>query len=255
MRNPFSRRPAAPRRPHASASPAAPPGVLALVVVLLAPALASPARADVEVNLHLPQRAKIDLRGKESVTVAPFLAIAREGETTGPERDVDVEGEFSRYLEKILRRETNLHVVESGPLAFPTYDLEELLEDREFWQDVGERTQADLIVSGSLDFDIQDRTGYRTEEFVSPLDGRTYHRQVLVEQTGFEYDVLMVVVDGVTGRVLHRDNFKDFRSFPSGDVDPVAGMFENLYSLEDRILNVFSQQEVETTRVLFTGGY
>lgn len=251
-------RPAAPRRPAAPPNttlrPAVLAGALALVAALVATGLAPPAGADVEVRLQLPQRAKIDLRGKESVTVAPFLVIAREGETPGPERDVDVEGEFTRYLEKILRRETDLHVVESGPLAFPTYDLEELLEDREFWQDVGERTQADLIVSGSLDFDIQDRTGYRTEEFVSPLDGRTYYRQVLVEQTGFEYDVLMVVVDGVTGRVLYRDNFKDFRSFPSGDVDPVAGMFENLYSLEDRILNVFSQQEVETTRVLFTGG-
>lgn len=242
-----------PHRAATSLRPGMVPWVFALAAGLLASGLASPAEAEVEVRLQLPQRAKIDLRGKESVTVAPFLVIAQEGETRGAERDVDVEGEFGRYLEKILRRETDLHVVEAGPLAFPTYDLAELLEDGAFWRDVGERTQADLIVSGSLDFDVQDRTGYRTEEFVSPLDGRTYYRQVLVEQTGFEYDVLMVVVDGASGRVLYRDNFKDFRSFPSGDVDPVAGMFENLYSLEDRILNVFSQQEVETTRVLFTG--
>jgi hypothetical protein len=29
-------------------------------------------------------------------------------------------------------------------------------------------------------------------------------------------------------------------------------MFENLLSLEDRILNVFTQKEVEAARVLFT---
>lgn len=214
---------------------------------------AAPASAEVEVKLRLPQRAKLDLRGKDSVTVTPFLVVAQEGETSGVERDVDVEGEFTRYLEKILRRETDLRVVEPGPISYPAIDLERLVEEREFWQDLGERLQADLLVAGSLDFDIQDRTGYSTQEFVSPLDGRTYYRQVLVEQTGFEYDILMVVMDGRTGRLLYRDNFKDFRSFTTGNVDPVAGMFENLYALEDRILSVFTQKDVETTRVLFTG--
>ncbi len=230
------------------------PKTLAVPVLLasLAGLAAGPAGADVQVRLLLPQKAKLDLRGKDSVTVVPFLVIAREGERQGPEQDIDVEVEFTRYLQKILRRETDLRVVEPGPVNYPTFDLDQLLEDRDFWRAVGERIQADLVVFGSLDFDIQDRTGYRTEEFVSPLDGRTYYRQVLVEQTGFEYDILMFVVDGGTGRVLYRDNFKDFRSFPSGDVDPIAGMFENLYSLEDRILSVFSQQEVETRRVLFT---
>jgi len=224
--------------------------VLALFVLGLLPA---PARAEVEVRLKLPQRAKLDLRGKESATVLPFLVVTQEGEGPGPERDVDVEGEFTRYLEKILRRETDLRIVEPGPVGYPTYDVDRLLENREFWQDLGERLQADLLVFGNLDFDVQDSTGYQTEEFVSPIDGRTYYRQVLVEETGYRYDILMFVIDGESGRVLYRDNFVDFRSFPSGDVDPIAGMFENLYSLEDRILSVFSQQEVEARRLLFTG--
>lgn len=222
------------------------------VVVLLSVVVGPPARAEVEVRLTLPQKAKLDLRGKDSVVVTPFLVVAEEGETPGPERNVDVEGEFLRYLEKILRRETDLRVLEPGPVSYPSFDLDQLVENERFWQDLAERLQVDLLVAGSLDFDIQDRTGYRTQEFVSPVDGRTYYRQVLVEQTGFEYDILMVVMDGATGRLLYRDNFKDFRSFPTGDVDPVAGMFENLYALEERILSVFTQNEVETTRVLFT---
>lgn len=228
-------------------------GVLVLIGILAGAFAAAPAVAQVEVKLRLPQRAKLDLRGKDSVTVAPFLVVQQEGETGDVERDVDVEGEFTRYLEKILRRETDLRVVEPGPISYPAVELERLVEEGRFWQDLGDRLQADLLVAGSLDFDIQDRTGYRTQEFVSPLDGRTYYRQVLVEQTGFEYDILMVVMDGETGRLLYRDNFKDFRSFATGDVDPVAGMFENLYALEDRILSVFTQKDVETSRVLFTG--
>jgi hypothetical protein len=223
-----------------------------LLSFLLALGAALPAQAQVEVRLKIPQRAKLDLRGKETVTVVPFLVVAEEGETPGAERDVDVEAEFTRYLEKILRRETDLRLVEAGPVGYPTYDLDPLLENAGFWRDLGERVQADLLVFGNLDFDIRENTGYRTEEFVSPIDGRTYYRQVLVEETGYRYDILMLVIDGGTGRVLYRDNFVDFRSFQTGDVDPIAGMFENLYSLEDRILSVFSQQEVEARRLLFT---
>ena len=43
-----------------------------------------------------------------------------------------------------------------------------------------------------------------------------------------------------------------FQSFEGEGTDPLAGMFENLLSLEDRILNVFTQKEVEATRLLFT---
>ena len=90
------------------------------------------------------------------------------------------------------------------------------------------------------------------EEYVSPFDGRTYYRQVLVEQTGFEYDIVVRVFDGETGEQLYVDNFKDFKSFEGERADPLAGMFENLYALEDRLLGIFVQKQVGATRVLLT---
>jgi len=51
---------------------------------------------------------------------------------------------------------------------------------------------------------------------------------------------------------LYQDNFKDFQNFEGESADPLAGMFGNLMSLEDKILNVFTQKEVEATRILFT---
>ena len=217
------------------------------------PLTALPAFAgSVEVKLTLPQRAKLDLQGRKSLAVAPFLVVSQEGAEKIKGRDIDVQKEFNRYLLKVLRRETELKVVEPGPIDFPTYDLEQLSRQADFWRALGERTQTDLILTGGLDFDIQDRSGYRTEEYVSPYNGRTYLRQVLVEQTGFQYDILMQVYDGKTGAVLYQDNFKDFQSFEGENTDPLAGMFENLLSLEDRIVNVFTQKEVEASRILFT---
>jgi len=213
------------------------------------PALAA---GPVEVRLKLPVRAKIDLQGRNTLLPAPFVVVSQEGEGRVRGSDLDIQKEFERYIEKVLRRETDLKIVESGPLDYPTYDLEMLAKDTAFWKMVGERTQADLILAGSLDFDIQDRSGYRTEEYVSPFDGRTYYRQVLVEQTGFEYDIVVMVFDGKTGELEYTDNFKDFKSFEGEQADPLRGMFENLYALEDRMLGVFVQKEVEASRLLFT---
>jgi hypothetical protein len=217
-------------------------------------AAAAPAAADVEVRLRLPVRAKIDLEGRRSVAVAPFLVVSREGADTERVRgsSLDVQKEFERYLTKLLRRETDLRLVESGPIDYPSFDLEVLGANRDFWRAVGERTQADLVLAGSLDFDVQDKSGYRTEEYVSPFDGRTYFRQVLVEQTGFDFDIVMMVFDGRTGERMYFDNFKDFKQFQGERADPLQGMFENLAALEDRILNIFTQKSVEATRVLLT---
>ncbi len=206
----------------------------------------------VEVRLQLPVRARLDLSDRRTVTVAPFLVVTQEGQEAVQRRGLDIQREFERYLFRLLRRQTTLKVVETGPVDYPIYDLDLLSRDIDFWSALGERTQADLILTGSLDFDIQDRSGYRTEEYVSPFDGRTYYRQVLVEQTGFEYDIVMQVMDGRTGELLYSDNFKDFKSFEGEGADPLMGMFENLYALEDRIAGIFAERRVETIRTLFT---
>lgn len=205
-----------------------------------------------EVRLSLPVRARLDLTDHRTITVAPFLVVTQEGQEVVQRRGLDIQGEFERYLLRLLKRQTSLKVIEAGPVDYPIYDLELLSKDVEFWRALGERTQADLLLTGSLDFDIQDRSGYRTEEYVSPFDGRTYYRQVLVEQTGFEYDIVMQVIDGRDGTILYSDNFKDFKNFEGESADPLAGMFENLYALEDRIAGIFAERRVETIRTIFT---
>ena len=222
--------------------------ILILLILLCSPLLAK----KVDVRLTLPVRARLDLTNKSTLVAAPFIVVRQEGEGRLRGSSVDVQVEFERYLIKILKRETDLKILEPGPIDYPTFDLRMLARDADFWRMIGERTQADLILTGSLDFDIQDRSGYRMEEYVSPFDGRTYYRQVLVEQTGFEYDIVVRVFDGETGEQLYTDNFKDFKSFEGERADPLAGMFENLYALEDRLLGIFVQKQIGATRVLLT---
>lgn len=223
-----------------------------VLALLLSLGLGGVAVAEVvNVKLKLPVRAALDLSGRKQLAVTPFIVVRQEGESTFRGRDLDVKEDFHRYLLKVLKRDTGLQVEEIEALDYPSYDLEALSHDRDFWRAIGERTDSDLILAGSLDFDIQDKSGYRLEEYTSPFDGRTYYRQVLVEETGFEFDILMHVYDGITGELLYSDNFKDFKTLEGAGADPVAGMFQNLFALEDRIVGIFAQKEVESTRSLF----
>lgn len=223
-------------------------GAILLCLGILAAPLSA---ASVRVKLELPVKATLDLEGRDSILAVPFLVVRQEGETGFRGRNIDVQEDFQRYLSKLLRRDTELDVRQLEFLDYPTYDLDMLARDSDFWAALGERNDVDLIIAGSLDFDVKDRSGYRLEEYVSPFDGRTYHRQVLVEETGFAFDILLQVYDGETGKLLYLDNFKDFRTLEGSRVDPMAGMFQNLRALEDRIVGIFAQKRVEATRFLF----
>jgi hypothetical protein len=225
----------------------------ATALALLLSLAGLPARAGTtQVKLKLPVRAALDLTGRSDLVVLPFQVVRQEGERTFRGKQLDVRADFQKYLLKVLKRDSGLEVEEVDNVELPTDDFEALSHDADFWRALGERTQTDLILAGSLDFDIQDKSGYRLEEYTSQFDGRTYYRQVLVEETGFEFDILMQVYDGKTGEMLYADNFKDFTTLEGSGADPVEGMFQNLLALEDRIVGIFAKKDVEATRVLYT---
>ncbi|HJW13398.1 MAG TPA: hypothetical protein VJ776_01810 [Thermoanaerobaculia bacterium] len=228
------------------------PAFVALLALLL---VAPPIFAGVsQVRLKLPLRPRLPLRGNEKLALAPFILVT-EAEKARDKRlqNVDLQGEFHRFLKKQVDKKTKLEVIETGPdVKLPTQNLTELARATEFWRSVGAMTGADILVSGSLEFRIEDRSGYKTEEYVSPINGQTYYRQVYVEQTGFLFDIVFLVFDGRTGEKLLQDEFKDFRQTGGRRADELQGLFENLFSLENQILNLFVAREREADRYLFT---
>jgi hypothetical protein len=207
-----------------------------------------------QVRLKLPLKPRLPLRGNERIVLAPFL-IVTETEKARDKRlaNVDLQGEFHRFLKKQLEKKTKLEVTEApSDLKLPTQNLTELSRATEFWRAVGATANADIVVSGSLEFRIEDRSGYKTEEYISPINGQTYYRQVYVEQTGFLFDIVFLVFDGRSGERLLQDEFKDFRQTGGRRADELQGLFENLFSLENQILNLFVAREREADRYIFT---
>jgi len=222
----------------------------ALVFALLLPIAAS--AGVMEVKLKLPVKPKLQITGDEKVAIAPFIIASRGEKKSDRAAKVDVQAEFNRYLRKQLGKSTKLRIVDAGQTRLPGNDIKSLEAARDYWKEIGARTGADFVVSGIVDFDINDKSGYRTEEYTSPADGRTFYRQVLVESTGFVFDIDLAVFNGDTGEMVLEENFRDFKEFDQRNYDEILGLFENLRALEGQLVGIFVSSETTAARYVFT---
>lgn len=224
---------------------------LAAVLALLSIPLV--ARSGVlEVKMKLPVKPKLQIAGDEKIAIAPFIIASKGEKKNDRAARVDVQAEFGRYLKKQLTKSTKLRIIDAPQTRLPGTDMKSLEANRDFWKSLGARTGADYIVSGVVDFDINDKSGYRTEEYVSPADGRTFYRQVLVESTGFVFDIDIAVFNADTGEKAVEENFRDFKEFDQRNYDEILGLFENLRALETQLVGIFVSQETSATRYVFT---
>jgi hypothetical protein len=220
-----------------------------LIVLLLAATAATAGTREIRMALQL--RPELDLDGTESLFVGPIMIEPREGESVQAV-DLTAAREFEIYLRKMLRREARLNLLPPDEgLRPPSRNLSALAGDASFWKAINETTGADLIVAAAIDVKVLDRSGYTTEEYVSPKDGQTYFRQVLVEETGFNYDVLLLVVEGTTAEVVHREQITDFKPRDERKLQEYTDMFSDLYTLQNRLLGIFVPRGVQVKRTLF----
>jgi hypothetical protein len=218
--------------------------------IVLAPLVAS--AGVVEVKMKLPVKPKLQILGDEKIAIAPFVIAANGEKRNDRAAKIDVQAEFQRYLRKQLTKSTKLRIVPTPQTRLPGTDMKSLEANRDYWKELGTKTGADYIVSGIVDFDVNDKSGYRTEEYTSPADGRTFYRQVLVETTGFVFDIDIAVFNADTGEKVLEDNFRDFKEFDQRNYDELLGLFENLRSLETQLVGIFVPQETSASRYVFT---
>lgn len=220
----------------------------ATALVLLVATLAPAARYTV---IPLTIQPELGLEGTEKIYIGPVL-LEPEARAQANAVDLSAVREFDRFLRRLIKRETRLHLLPPAEdLRPPTDDIGKLVDMKDFWAELGATTGAELIVAAAIDVKVLDRAGYQTEEYVSPQDGKTYFRQVLVEETGFSYDILLTVVDGATGEVVHEEQITDFKERSERKLREFTDMFSNLYTLEERLLNVFVPRTVPAKRYLF----
>jgi len=229
-----------------------------------------------EIPIETPIRPKLDVSAFQRVLVAGFIA--------GGTDDVDGNLETTRLLRSQLRNKSEMRVIDtdvlplmdvatesratsetpaeaedsSAPAAIrEDADLEpyeHVFADVEYWKRIGEEYQQPLIVTGTVMFAPQARSGIvqRDQEVYDSFGRRrVVPVRTYMERKGFVLKPRFIFIDGRTGTVLHSENFREEILYNANQTSPaLSSYFELMDRLIPSFLSTLSSQKIKGTRVL-----
>ena len=236
-----------------------------------------------EVPIEVPIDAKLDVSRFNRILVASF--------TTQTNERLDLDSETVRLLRNQLRMRSNLQVLdaeveplgdfseealEDAGLLIEFAELEEqaraegeeeisqqewidleqdkLLEDEDYWMQLGEEYQNPLIVTGKLSFGSESRSGFtRRDRYTRDAFNRPQlqRSQQFQERTGFTLNAKFFFIDGETGRTIHRERFTEEVIYGRDEqTSALSSYFELMDRLLPNFLSILSPQTFRGTRIL-----
>jgi hypothetical protein len=230
-----------------------------------------------EIPLETPIQPKLDVRPFSRVFVAGFIAAGTD--------DVDGNLETVRLLRSQLRNKGTLRVIDADALPltdlvaadagangaagnpppqpagdssvsddaqFAAYD--KIFADKEYWKKVGEEMQQPLIVTGTVLFRPQQRSGFvqrERETFDSLGRRRVEPERTYMERKGFILRPNFIFIDGRTGETLHTETFREEILYNANQTTPaLSSFFELMDRLLPSFLNTLTAQKVRGSRTL-----
>jgi hypothetical protein len=131
---------------------------------------------------------------------------------------------------------------------------ERLFANTAYWKKLGEEYQQPLIVTGTVLFTPQQKSGIVTQqrEIYDQLGRRnTVMQRVYQERKGFVLRPKFVFIDGRTGATIYSESFREERLYPAQQNTPaLSSYFEMMDTLIPSFLNTLSTQKVRGTRTL-----
>jgi hypothetical protein len=131
---------------------------------------------------------------------------------------------------------------------------EPIFANVEYWKKLGEEFQQPLIVTGTVLFTPQSKSGMvsQTRETYDNLGRRVVvPTRVFMERKGYILRPKFIFIDGRTGTRIYSESFREERHYPSQqNVPALSSYFELMDDVIPRFLNVLSTQKVRGTRVL-----
>jgi hypothetical protein len=196
------------------------------------------------VSVVIPIPPRIDIEGLDTLLVASFL--------TDDSALLDINRELTRFLRGEFRQRTRLTVLDIvPPPAIPEQRIEDLIKNHEFWKHLGQEHEADLIVSGIVQFSRQEVSGFEEVDLISPTTGQKVRETRFVEQEEFNYGLDLLYMDGKTGALLFRDRLRRSVRFRGLMNDPLHAFYELSESLSDDIVAVVSTRMRVELRTIF----
>jgi hypothetical protein len=231
----------------------------------------------VEIPIETPIQAKLDVSPFSRVLVAGFIA--------GGSEQVDANVETVRLLRSQLRSKSDLTVIDADPMPLaevvkdeapvsataddggePAIGLPEIKSEKDlefyeqlfanvdYWKRIGEEFQNPLIVTGTILFAPQTRSGFvqREQEVFDGLGRRSVVPvRTFLERKGFVLAQKFIFIDGRTGATITSEGFREERLYNQNQNTPaLSSYFELMDDIVPKFLNILSTQKVRGTRVL-----
>ena len=193
-------------------------GLLVATAAALAAAPASAGWKEIQIEISVPARVKTT--GEEKVLVPLFRSNTGER--------VDAGLEIARWARRVIAREAKLTVLDVPPPAIPEQRPEQLAVNDAFWRRLGEDFKADLIVAGVAEFKVEDRSGFVTEDFTSPVTGQTVRRSRFADRRGYRLRIEIFFLNGDNGALLHTDAWSEEMLVEGAGGDDLSRLYELL---------------------------
>lgn len=210
--------------------------------VLLAPVLAH-AKDGSRVTVSLPVPAKINTRSVKTILVARFIAPDHPS--------VDIGREFVRYARRELAKGTHFKILDVDPPALPEQPVEDLLKNAVFWKHIAEEYGADLVVSGRIVFTSADRSGFVSEDTISPITGQKVRSTRFAEREEFTLETGLWFFKGANGSFLYEDTFRNRQVYDGKSNDALQIFYSLTERLTPDLIGVVVSQRRQESRFIF----
>ena len=131
---------------------------------------------------------------------------------------------------------------------------EHVFANVEYWKRIGEEYQQPLIVTGTVMFAPQARSGIvqRDQEVYDSFGRRrVVPVRTYMERKGFVLRPRFIFIDGRNGTILHSENFREEILYNANQNSPaLSSYFELMDRLIPSFLSTLSSQRIRGTRIL-----
>ena len=209
-----------------------------------------------QVELRLPLKPRLPLRGNEThrARAVHRRHRRREGEATSGSRTSTCRASSTgSSRSSSRRRRSSRSSTLPADLKLPTQNLTDLAKDREFWRPLGRpdrRRRSSSPAASSSRSRIAPGTRRRSTSRRStggPTTGRSTSSRPDSCSTSCSSSST-----AAPARSCSRTSSRTSARPASRRADELQGLFENLFSLENQILNTFVARDREAERYIFT---
>jgi len=221
---------------------------------------------DVDTNQETVRLLRSQLRSKSSLRVIdadvmPLLEIAQEQSRSAPPESPDA-ATIARESGAAPTADAKTDAKSAAAVALPPRIKEEkdlepyerLFANTSYWKRIGEEYQNPLIVTGTVLFMPQSRSGFVSrdvEEYDSFGRRRVIPTRTYMERKGFMLRPKFVFIDGRSGATMYSESYREEVLYNAQQSTPaLSSYFELMDRLVPNFLSTLSSQKIRGTRVL-----